>query len=121
MKDFRLSAPLSLDLDDAWNYLRIRGDVRWQSYPSYLEIAVPRALDLFTRNRIRCTWFIIGEVAARRKNRELLAAVSALGHEIGNHSFAHEPWLHRYTAEQVDRDISNAQQYIEEATGQRPF
>ena len=31
------------------------------------------------------------------KNRAALRAIAAAGHEIGNHSFRHEPWLHLYT------------------------
>ena len=35
-------ASLSFDLDDKWAYLKTNGDPAWKSYPSYLELLVPR-------------------------------------------------------------------------------
>ena len=46
---------------------------------------------------MRLTFFIVGrDAAVPRTPRHLRAAVAA-GHELGNHSFEHEPWLDRYT------------------------
>jgi len=38
-------ASLSLDLDNKWSYLKTHGDVGWESFPSYLDMVVPRVLD----------------------------------------------------------------------------
>jgi peptidoglycan/xylan/chitin deacetylase (PgdA/CDA1 family) len=42
------------------------------------------------------------------------------GHEIGNHSFHHEPWLRNYTTEQIEAEIISATEAIQDATGVRP-
>ena len=39
-------ASLSLDLDNKWSYLKTHGDPGWESFPSYLDVVVPRVLDL---------------------------------------------------------------------------
>jgi len=54
------------------------------------------------------------------QNHGALASISAAGHEIGNHSFAHEPWMHLYPAEKIDDEITRAADSIESATGKRP-
>jgi hypothetical protein len=62
----------------------------------------------------------VGQDAARPENREALAAVAAAGHEVGNHSFRHEPWLHRYSEAELDEELDRAETAIATATGVRP-
>ncbi len=33
---------LSLDLDNQWSYMKTHGDAGWESFPSYLDLVVPR-------------------------------------------------------------------------------
>ncbi len=54
------------------------------------------------------------------KNREALAEIAAASHEIGNHSFNHEPWLHLYSEEQIEDEISRTEEAIAAATGTTP-
>jgi peptidoglycan/xylan/chitin deacetylase (PgdA/CDA1 family) len=116
----KLIASLSLDLDNEWAYLKTHGDSAWESHPSYLDRVVPRALDLLGRRRLCITCFATGQDAALDENREPLAALAAAGHEIANHSFHHEPWLHLYSEAEIEREIAAAEESIEKATGQRP-
>lgn len=113
-------ASLSLDLDDLWSYLRTRGDPSWASRPSYLAAFIPRALDVLDRLGIRITFFVVGFDATRGENQPHLRAIAERGHEIGNHSFAHECWLHRYSAAELEADIGKAEAAIRAATGQQP-
>ncbi len=111
---------LSLDLDNEWAYLKTHGDPAWESFPSYLDVVVPRFLDILARARQRITVFVVGQDAALEKNRSALGMLAASGHEIGNHSFHHEPWLGRYTDAQIEDEIVSANAAIEAATGVRP-
>ncbi len=113
-------ASLSLDLDNKWSYLKTHGDPAWQRLPSYLDVVVPRVLDILKARNLTVTVFIVGQDAALDKNRELLRAIAAAGHEIGNHSFHHEPWLHLYSEEQTEIELGQAEEHIERATGRRP-
>ena len=54
------TASLSLDLDNAWSYLKTRGDESWRDYPSYLDLVVPIALDLFDELDQPITFFVVG-------------------------------------------------------------
>jgi peptidoglycan/xylan/chitin deacetylase (PgdA/CDA1 family) len=113
-------ASLSLDLDNKWSYLKTHGDPGWESFPSYLDAVVPRFLDLFDELRLRATVFVVGQDAALPQNGEALAAIAAAGHEIGNHSFHHEPWLHLYSPEEIEAEISAAEEAIDAATSAVP-
>lgn len=113
-------ASLSLDLDNQWSYMKTRGDDAWQDMPSYLDIVIPRVVDIMQRHGLTITFFIVGQDAALERNHAALRQITEAGHEVGNHSFRHEPWLHLYTLEEVETEIANAEAAIEQATGQRP-
>jgi peptidoglycan/xylan/chitin deacetylase (PgdA/CDA1 family) len=110
-------ASLSLDLDNKWSYMKTHGDRGWENFPSYLDEVVPRFLGVLQELGLRITVFVVGQDAARDSNRDSLSAISAAGHGIGNHSFHHEPWLHLYSARQIDDEISAAEEVIDAATG----
>jgi len=113
-------ASLSLDLDNEWSYLRTHGDPGWEAYPSYLDRVVPRVLEMLGRRGLRISFFVVGQDAALARNREALGALAAAGHEIGNHSLRHEPWLHLYSEAELEAELGAAEEHIEAATGQRP-
>jgi peptidoglycan/xylan/chitin deacetylase (PgdA/CDA1 family) len=111
---------LSLDLDNQWSYMKTHGDAGWESHPSYLDAVVPVILGFLEARRLTISFFIVGQDAALAKNRPALSAIAAAGHEIGNHSFRHEPWLHLYTGAELDEELRRAEEAIESATGVRP-
>lgn len=85
------------------------------------DIVVPRVLSLLKENNLTITFFVVGLDAAQEKNREVLRSIAAQGHEIGNHSFHHEPWLHLYSYRQLEDEIAQAEESIERATDSRPI
>jgi peptidoglycan/xylan/chitin deacetylase (PgdA/CDA1 family) len=113
-------ASLSLDLDNKWSYMKTHGDAGWDSYPTYLPLVVPRVLDILKRRGLRITFFIVGQDASRPENRSALRSLADAGHEIGNHSFKHEPWLHLYSEDEIEQELARAEEAIEQATGVRP-
>jgi peptidoglycan/xylan/chitin deacetylase (PgdA/CDA1 family) len=113
-------ASLSLDLDNKWSYMKTHGDAGWEAWPSYLDLVVPRVVEIFRRRGLSLTFFIVGQDAALASNRQALAAIAAAGHTVGNHSFHHEPWLHLYGEAQIEAEIRTAEEAIEAATGLRP-
>ena len=94
-------ASLSLDLDNLWAYQMTHGDEGWDSYPTYLRTVVPRVSSCSTTSVCTITVFIVGQDAALERNRQALASIAEAGHEIGNHSFRHQPWLHRYSPDEL--------------------
>ncbi len=114
-------ASLSLDLDNKWSYLKTHGDEGWEAFPSYLDVVVPRVLSLLAERNLKITFFIVGQDAALDRNRTTLRALAEAGHEIGNHSFHHEPWLHLYSRDEIAAELDQAEQAILAATGRRPL
>ncbi len=110
-------ASLSLDLDNAWSYLQIHGDKEWQGYPSYLEQLVPMFLDDMAARNLNVTVFVVGKDASLPQNGDLLRGIAESGHEIGNHSFNHLPWLDRFTAADLRAELTSAHEAIGAATG----
>ena len=88
-------ASVSLDVDNLWSYMKTHGDPGWESRPSYLDVFFPPVLDALDELGIRITFFCVGVDVARPANHAAFRSLAARGHEIGNHSFEHEPWLLR--------------------------
>jgi peptidoglycan/xylan/chitin deacetylase (PgdA/CDA1 family) len=113
-------ASLSLDLDNQWSYMKTHGDPGWESLPSYLSLVVPRVLEFLRDRRQSITWFIVGLDADRAADRSVLREITAAGHEVGNHSYHHEPWLHLYSEQEIEQELIRTDDAIEAATGRRP-
>ncbi|MFO0935103.1 MAG: polysaccharide deacetylase family protein [Gemmataceae bacterium] len=113
-------ASMSLDLDNKWSYMKTHGDAGWEQWPSYLSIVVPRVVEFLKPRNLKITWFIVGQDAAQPSHRDVLRQITDAGHEVGNHSYQHEPWLHLYPEEDIEAEIARTEDAIEAATGQRP-
>lgn len=115
-----IPASISLDLDNMWAYLKTHGDPNWESFPGFFETAVPRFLDFFRKRGFPVTVFIIGKDASIPSNQSVLKSIADAGHEIGNHSYMHEPWLQRYTREQLLGELEKSEKAILATTGCTP-
>lgn len=113
-------ASLSLDLDNQWSYMKTHGDSNWESYPSYLDWVVPRILEYLDNRDLKITFFIVGKDATVAGNRSAIRAIRDAGHEIGSHSFHHDPWLHLYSEDDLNTELQRAEDAIEGATGLCP-
>ena len=121
MSEVRLPlAGISLDLDDLWTYLRTHGDPTWESRPSFLAQFIPAVLDELDEAGIALTFFVVGADASQPRHQRLFQEIVRRGHEIGNHSFEHEPWLHLYSRERLGAEVERTEDAIAQATGQRP-
>lgn len=115
-----MNAALSLDLDNKWSYMKTHGDAGWSEYPSYINALVPRTLRALAEFDLRITYFIVGQDAEFPQHHDALASIAQHGHEIGNHSFFHEPWMHRRSDVEIDEELARAETSIERATGEHP-
>ena len=114
-------ASISLDIDNLWSYMKTHGDPGWESFPSYLDAFIPLVLDVLDELNLKITFFIVGQDAALEKNHDVLTMLTERGHEVGNHSFNHEPWLHLYPKDQIKEEILKTQDHIQQVTGQKPI
>ena len=111
---------ISLDLDNQWSYMKTHGDPGWATFPSYLDVFIPYVLDMLDQWNLKITFFIVGQDAALGKNRDALKLLTEKGHEVGNHSFNHEPWLHLYSKNRIEKEILETDKSILHVTGQKP-
>ncbi len=114
-------ASLSLDLDNKWSYLKTLGDKRWESFPSYFDIVVPRILEYLDKKSLKISFFIVGKDAEIVDNQKYLKMIVDAGHEIGSHSYMHDPWLQTYNKNELLRDLSLADQCIQQSVGVKPI
>jgi peptidoglycan-N-acetylglucosamine deacetylase len=114
------TASLSLDLDNKWSYMKTHGDAGWDSYPSYLDVVVPRFIDFLAARDLKITVFVVGQDAALERNHDALRLIPDHGHEVGNHSFHHEPWLHLYSEQKIDEEFARTEEALQVATGETP-
>jgi peptidoglycan-N-acetylglucosamine deacetylase len=114
-------ASISLDLDDLWTYLRTHGDPAWVDRPSYLAEFIPLVLDALDQAQVKLTFFVVGSDAVQPRNRALLRAMVERGHELGNHSFEHEPYFHTFSRQRIEDEVLRTQEAIADATGRRPI
>jgi len=113
-------ASISLDLDNKWSYMKTHGDTGWEKFPSYFDILIPQVLSLLDELGLKITFFVVGQDAVLDKNRNFLQEITSRGHEVGNHSFHHEPWLHLYSFEELKKEVLDAEDAILNVIGQKP-
>ena len=118
MMQRKTTADFSLDLDNKWSYLKTHGDESWVTLPSYLDKTVPHVLSILREHDIKITVFVVGQDAEVESNQPVLRSIVAAGHEIGNHSFQHEPWMQRYDALQLKEEFDRAEQSLAKITDQ---
>ncbi len=116
----KLKSSISIDVDNLWTYLKIKGDPKWQTFPSYLEEFLPYFLDLLDEAKLKITFFLVGRDLTSPAIKPLAKEIVLRGHEVGNHTFNHEPWMHTYCREELEEEIIQAEQIIYEVTGEIP-
>lgn len=110
-------ASLSLDADNLWAYQMTHGDPGWEEYPTYLDALVDVVLPVLAELDLTITFFVVGKDASLPVNHRAIRAIVDAGHEIGNHSFRHQPWLHRYSIEEIHRELAQAEDALGELSG----
>ena len=113
-------ASVSVDLDNEWAYLKTQGLGAWTSFPSYFDTVVPRILDELKAANLDITFFVVGKDAVLPGNAGALRQIADAGHEIANHSFMHEPWLHLYSRAELHSDFEKSEAAIFNATDRKP-
>lgn len=111
---------LSVDLDNHWSYLKTHGDESWTEFPTYLDQVVPLINEFANRHDLTLTVFVVGQDAELEKNRSAMTQLGQSRHEVGNHSFHHEPWMHLKTSKENLDEIRRSHEAISRATGKNP-
>jgi len=117
----KLTLSISLDLDNTWSYLKIRGDSTWKEFPSHFPISFPIILDFLQSHQLKITFFIVGQDAEMQVDRVWFEKLKPSGHDVGNHSFHHEPWMQQQSEGIIFDEINKAHMAIVQASGLVPI
>jgi peptidoglycan/xylan/chitin deacetylase (PgdA/CDA1 family) len=79
--------------------------------------STPALLDLLSKHNVTAIFFMCGTNV--RRYPSIARQVAAAGHEIGNHTDSH-PYFFRCSSAEILREIADAQQSIQDATGITP-
>jgi len=75
-------------------------------------------LEVLESNQVPAAFFCIGKNIAGRE--ELLKAIAADGHIIGNHSYSHHFWFDLFSTKKMQADLQLMNEQVQKVTGLRP-
>lgn len=85
-------------------------------YPSKLENEIPKILDTLEMQKVKCTFFCVGSVA--KKFPRIIKRIQKDGHQIGSHSYYHEP-VSCQTQSEFAADLRLSIDCLEQITGEK--
>ena len=107
----------SLDLDNKWSYLKTAGRPAWKEFPSYLPAACAHIRSILGDAGVSATIFVVGQDLLCTEDKDAVSSLATAGHDLGNHSFHHEPWLHLYDREQIAYELDKTDELLAEVGG----
>lgn len=108
---------ISVDVEEyfhAANLFPVAGPRRWRRLPSRVKQSTIKVLELFRKNSVKGTFFVLGYCA--RRYPELVKMIAEDGHEIASHGYGHRIAYNQSQA-QFLRDITLAKQILEDIVG----
>jgi polysaccharide deacetylase family protein (PEP-CTERM system associated) len=108
---------MSVDVEDYFHVSAFDGVVprsRWDTLESRVCANSERLLEIFHESEVDVTFFILGWVAQRFP--ELVRRITAAGHEIASHGFAHR-LVYDLTPAQFRDDVRRAKDILESTSG----
>jgi len=109
---------LSIDWEDWFHVCEVehiypRRD--WDTFPSILEEATDKILELLNDKGVRGTFFMLGYCAARHP--KLVRRIANQGHEVACHSFSHQ-LVYESDPEAFAVDLTRGKKLLEDLSGQ---
>jgi peptidoglycan/xylan/chitin deacetylase (PgdA/CDA1 family) len=78
------------------------------------DIVTERLLDVLAHHTVRASFFLIGNFARQRP--QIVRAIAAAGHLIGNHSMTH-PWLTWQSVTRIRQELAGCNAILEDILG----
>ncbi len=115
-----MRAAIQVDLDSLWTYRRY---LNQESAPGgidpvYTE-AVKRFLDIFRKNSIKATFFVIGSDALIPEHARIIKQITEEGHEIANHSMSHPLNFSSLKEKTIVDEIKKSHEILERLSGKK--
>ncbi|MFH1244036.1 MAG: polysaccharide deacetylase family protein [bacterium] len=108
---------LTFDIEEWYhaNYAGVRQNKQANKY-SRLDWQVKTLLELCEQYAVRATFFVVGEVAIKRKG--LIKSIAQAGHEIASHG-NHHRLVWEMTAKEFTKDLNESVNILEQITGKK--
>lgn len=113
-------AILTVDLDNLWVYQQVYGGSDWWRLDSFLELVVPRLVQLIDRAEVPATVFTVGMDARRAENRRQFRSLLSAGCELANHSMMHSFGIARLRRAELVAELSEAHDAVAGMSGIAP-
>jgi polysaccharide deacetylase family protein (PEP-CTERM system associated) len=108
---------LSIDFEDWFQPFAARSVPGWEQHPSRVPQDTQRLLTVLRRHNVRCTFFVLGEVAERFPDE--IRAIHQAGHEIGSHGHRHLP-LFLQQQDQFEKEMRESLDLLKQLAGGEP-
>ncbi len=109
---------ITIDVEDWFQVSLFRNHVRrdeWDKMPSTVMKNTCRILDLFAKQNVKATFFVLGWVAERFP--EIVVAIKDFGHEIASHGYGHE-MIYELSREAFHDDVQRSLHILQDITGE---
>ena len=117
MTDVEPRNALSVDVEEYFQVSAFEARIEradWETWPSRVELATDRLLELFARHNVTITFFTLGWVAERFPG--LLRRMVDAGHEIGCHGYQHVR-VTQQNPEEFRADVDKSKRILEDVCG----
>jgi polysaccharide deacetylase family protein (PEP-CTERM system associated) len=108
---------MSVDVEDylhTWALSSVIKRDAWDRWPSRVEAATMNIIEMFERENVRATFFVLGWVAKRAPL--LIREIVARGHELASHGYHHEK-VHDLTPQAFFDDVRDTRLLLEDLSG----
>jgi len=105
---------MSVDVEDylhTWALSPVIKRDDWDHWPSRVEAATMRIIELFDRHDVKSTFFMLGWVAKRAPM--LVREIIARGHELASHGYYHDK-VHDLSPEAFKKDVQDTRHLLED-------
>lgn len=109
---------MTVDVEEHFQVSAFAGTVgreEWSRHESRVVDNTEKLLDLFEREEVRATFFVLGWVAEQHPG--LVRAIAARGHEVGSHGWSHE-LIYDQQPETFRDELERSRKLLQDLSGQ---
>lgn len=110
---------LTVDVEDWFQVENFKGVIKekdWNFCELRIVENIKKLLDLFERNSVKCTFFVLGWIA--KKVPYLIKEIYSKKHEIASHGFWHN-LIYYQTPKEFEEDIIKSKKILEDIIGEK--
>jgi len=116
-EDSRVVNAMTVDVEDYFQVSAFEKCIpraEWHTWPQRVEGNTERILEIFERNNVKGTFFVLGWVAEHFPS--LIRRIAESGHELASHGYGHER-LTNITRKQFREGIERTKKQLEDLSG----